>query len=111
MDENVKRIIDSIAAITPQAWQTLVEYHRYDALVGTLTAFVATVLFASWALWGKRGFSKDRNPYSDDTFYGISMMFGGALGLLSLCLMLNCALAALYPEGALIKTLVYRAVN
>lgn len=104
MNDHIKRILDSIEKVSPEAWKNLVEYTFACAAV---EVFVAIVIFSASCAVIERTISgyQKADRYDRDTPIIIGIL--ASIGLIVSVLRLSISLPiAMHPEGYAILSLI-----
>jgi hypothetical protein len=108
MDENIKKIIDSLGEITPQAWKALVEYHQADAIAMAVVSFLIFSVSMYVAIRGLSTLSTASGDIDKETAGGVGLIFGTGIALMAFWCGVSDLVMAIHPEGSLINIIADR---
>ena len=104
MEESIKRILDGIEKVAPDAWANAVRFTQINAYIGLVGALVMIVL-ASW--WLRKAFKAELDRNGDVQFHA---MMGGAFCSVVIVVAIASACSdiatVINPEGRLIMNLI-----
>ncbi len=108
MEDKIKKIIDSLGEITPQAWKALVDYHQADAIAMAVVSFLIFAVSLYGAIRGLSALGTANGDIDKETVGGLLLGFGTGMALVSLWCGVSDLVVAIYPEGSLINIIANR---